>query len=87
MRLPANRSNADRPSPSLHPIKRARYTKGWTAYQLAQQVGVSVTSIYQWEKGSLPHPQRLRKLAEALGRDWRDLLEELVSWRSARGRS
>ena len=83
MKLPTNPANADRLSPGHHPVKRARYMKGWTAYQLAQQVGVNVNTIYQWEKGRLPHPEKLRKLAETLGRDWRNLLEELVSWRSA----
>ena len=83
MKLPANPADADRLSPGLHPLKRARYSKGWTAYQLAQLLGVNVNSIYEWEKGRLPRSERLRRLAEVLGRDWRDLLEELVSWRDA----
>ena len=82
MRLSGNHGNAD-PLSNLHPLKRARYSKGWTAYQLAQLLGVNVNSIYEWEKGRLPRPERLRRLAEVLGRDWRDLLEELVSWRDA----
>ena len=76
-----------RVSSVLHPIKRARSGKGWTCDQLAQRAGVSVSSLWYWEEGSLPRPQGLHKLAEALGREWPDLLEELVSWQSAHSQS
>jgi transcriptional regulator with XRE-family HTH domain len=71
---------------TLHPIRRARYTKGWTALQLAQRAGVRVEAIYSWEKGVLPRLPGLRKLAKALSTDSQDLLEDIRRWRATQGR-
>ena len=70
----------------MHPIERARFTKGWTRYQLAQLVGTSVRSIYRWEQGSVPRPQMLDQLAKVLDRDPQDLARELWAWRKEHGR-
>ena len=65
----------------MHPIVCAREAKGWTRAQLARQVGVRYDVIGRWERGALPRPEGLHKLAEVLALDYLDLVSELVNWR------
>ena len=48
-------------------IKELREKKGWTLMKLAQEVGVSYTTIQMWDKGiSSPSPDNLEKLKAVL---------------------
>lgn len=55
---------------------RARYRKGWSQMKLAQEAGLSPTTILAIEKGrSVPRGQTLADLAEALDLDLDKLLD------------
>lgn len=43
-------------------LSLAREKKGWTQAYVAAQVGVSVSTVRQWEKGRLPYPTSIQKL-------------------------
>jgi transcriptional regulator with XRE-family HTH domain len=58
----------------VHPIAFHRHAKGWTQTELARLAGVSLTAVQAWERGSIPRPGRLAKLAELFGVDGRELL-------------
>jgi len=48
-------------------IAKARYSRGWTASQLAQRIGVKTTSIENWEaERSSPRANRVNQLAGVL---------------------
>lgn len=40
--------------------------KGWTAYELSKQTGLSTNSIYAWNNGSTPSLSNVVKVCEAL---------------------
>ena len=49
-------------------IKELRESKGWTLMKLAQEVGVSYTTIQMWDKGvSEPNEENMAKLCKILG--------------------
>lgn len=49
-------------------IKALREAKGLTLMKLAQEVGVSYTTIQMWDKGiSEPNEENLAKLKDVLG--------------------
>ena len=49
-------------------IKTLRTAKGWSQVELAYRVGVSPSSIYNWERGRYaPRFSQLQDLAKALG--------------------
>lgn len=51
-------------------VAEARMRKGYSISELARLVGVSKVSAWHWEQGiSLPHPDRVRILAEVLSTD------------------
>ena len=63
----------------METIKELRERKGWTQLQLANEVGVTPSTIYNWERGRfVPRVGQLRDLAKALGvrMDEINLLEE-----------
>ncbi len=63
----------------METIKELRERKGWTQLQLANEVGVTPSTIYNWERGRfVPRVGQLRDLAKVLGvrMDEIDLLEE-----------
>jgi transcriptional regulator with XRE-family HTH domain len=48
-------------------IERLRNDKGWTAYKLSQEAGISHSALYKWhERKSLPTFDLLHKLCDAL---------------------
>ena len=71
----------------MHPIERYRKVKGWTQGALAKQVGVTLNAVQNWEKGAEPRPGRLPVLAEALGVNAQQLLDELYAWRQGNPRN
>lgn len=40
--------------------------KGWTAYELSKQTGISTNTIYDWNKGAIPSLSNVVKVCEAL---------------------
>jgi transcriptional regulator with XRE-family HTH domain len=68
----------------MHPIAEYRVAKGLTQGQLAVLVGVSITSEQTWERGAIPRPRYVPRLAEALGVDALQLLREIKLWQAAR---
>ena len=64
----------------MHPIARYRKAKGWTQTDLAQELGVSMSTVQSWERGAQPRPRHLRRLAEVLGVDGLQLLTEVTDW-------
>lgn len=41
--------------------------KGWTAYELSNQTGISTNAIYDWnKKGSMPTTQSIIKICEVM---------------------
>jgi transcriptional regulator with XRE-family HTH domain len=59
-------------------LKRERRGEGLTQAELAKRSGVAQSTIAQIEGGARPnpHPGTLKKLAEALGVDTRELLDD-----------
>ena len=44
-------------------LRKLREGEGLTQAQLAAKVGVSISTIFRWEKEKhIPHPERLKKL-------------------------
>ena len=42
--------------------------KGWTAYELSNQTGISTNAIYDWNKiGAMPTMPNIIKICEAMG--------------------
>ncbi len=49
-------------------IKELMGTRGWTAYELSNQTGISTNAIYDWFKiGAEPTLPNIIKICEALG--------------------
>lgn len=67
----------------LHPIERYRKGKGLTQTDLALAVGVNLSTVQRWESGTEPRPKMLIKVAEALGVEPMQLLDEIVAWKQA----
>ena len=60
-------------------IKALRDKKGWTQLELATKIGVTPSTIYNWERGKfVPRVGQLRELSQVLGvrMDEIDLIEE-----------
>jgi ribosome-binding protein aMBF1 (putative translation factor) len=59
-------------------LRRERRGEGLTQAELAERSGVAQSTIAQIEGGARPnpHPRTLKKLAEALGVQTRELLED-----------
>ncbi len=64
----------------MHPLARHRRIKGWTQTDLAERVGAAMFTIQRWEKGTMPRPKALPKLAEVLGVEAGQLFDELYQW-------
>lgn len=60
-----------------NPIARARVESGMTQEQLANIIGTDKRKVSEWERGTfiVPIPM-MRKIADALGLDLMELLEE-----------
>jgi transcriptional regulator with XRE-family HTH domain len=49
-------------------IRQLREAKGWTQVELAHHVGVTPSTVYNWERGRFkPRVEQLRDLASTLG--------------------
>jgi transcriptional regulator with XRE-family HTH domain len=59
-------------------LRRERRGSGLTQAELAERSGVAQSTIAQIESGTrpTPHPRTLKKLAEALGVETRELLDD-----------
>jgi transcriptional regulator with XRE-family HTH domain len=55
-------------------MRTLRHQRGYTQEALADEIGVSLTSILAWERGVSPSIANLQKLATALGISWDSLL-------------
>ena len=52
----------------METIKELREKKGWTQLELANEIGVTPSTIYNWERGRfVPRLAQLRDLARVLG--------------------
>jgi transcriptional regulator with XRE-family HTH domain len=57
-------------------LKRRRLERGWTLQDLAHASGITSTSLSYLERGKRePKPATIRRLAEALQCDARELME------------
>ena len=58
-------------------LKKARELKGWSIWRLFQESDISHVHLGRIEKGEMepPKPETLRKLSEALGVDYIDMLK------------
>jgi transcriptional regulator with XRE-family HTH domain len=63
-----------------HPIETFRRARGLRQADLGALVGVSDNTIAAWERGARPQPQRVPRLAEALGVDPLELTRQLTQW-------
>lgn len=62
-----------------HRVKEAREAKGLSQLALSELVGVSLTSVQNWESGrGAPSSGRLKKLSQALGRPIRWFVDDEV---------
>ena len=50
-----------------HPLRQFRKTKGLSQEDLARELGVSVLTVYRWEKGTMPRRKDWRRISEATG--------------------
>lgn len=66
-----------------HPIERYRHARGLRQADLAEKVGVSETTVRNWESGMGPQGPRIPRVAEALGVDPLALVDELDRWHAA----
>lgn len=49
-------------------IRQLRVAKDWSQAELASQIGVAPSTVYNWERGKVePRVGQLRKLADVLG--------------------
>ena len=59
----------------MNKLKELRIEKGFTVRKLEELSGVSHNTIARIESGRKAEPLTIRKLAIALGVDWRTMLE------------
>lgn len=57
-------------------IRRARTQRGWTQLAFAVQAGTSVSTIQRWEAGHLPPVRELYRIADLLGIEVSELVED-----------
>ena len=59
-------------------LRRLRLGKGLTQVQLAEAARVSPDTVVRWEagKGQRPHPSAMTKIANAIGVEPSELLED-----------
>ncbi len=64
-------------------IRQLREARGWSQYRLAREVGVTPSTVYNWERGRFePKASQLRSLARVFGVSMDDI--ELVHERDGR---
>lgn len=57
-------------------VRKIRQARGWSQERLAHEIGISFTTVSNWERGKrIPQPYLLRRLCELAG--------ELSSWAPA----
>ena len=53
---------------AVHTIRELRQARGWTQLELANRLGITPSSVYNWESGKFePKASQLRALARAFG--------------------
>ncbi len=63
-------------SVKMRKLRLRRLEKRMTVGELAQQLGVTISTIWRWERGlGKPMPKFIPKLEELLGAPWNDLKE------------
>lgn len=50
-----------------HPLRQFRKARGLSQEALARELGVSVLTVYRWERGSMPRRKDWRRIREATG--------------------
>lgn len=64
----------------MNNIKLARLSAGLSQKELADIIGVSGVSVWKWENNlALPHPRRLKAVADALHTTVEKLLEGRIA--------
>jgi transcriptional regulator with XRE-family HTH domain len=58
-------------------LRRARHSKGYSLREMGGEMGVDHNVLWEYEKGRRsPQPRTLRRLAQTLGVEVRDLIRE-----------
>ena len=58
-------------------LRQARHNAGYSLRELSKIVGIDHNEIWKYENGRRnPYPRNIRRLAEALGVEVRDIREE-----------
>jgi len=50
-----------------HPLRQFRKSRGLSQEALARELGVSVLTVYRWEKGTMPRQKDWHRIREATG--------------------
>lgn len=61
-----------------HPLRRFRAERNMSQEALARELGVSVLTVYRWEKGTMPRRKDWRRIREATGIDPSQFVEAIV---------
>lgn len=65
----------------MHPIAFHRQAKGWTQAELANRLGVNISTVQHWEqRGGRPRPARLTELAALFDITGKELLTSIVEY-------
>lgn len=76
-----SRSPKNLPQPTNSPFKRMRLKARLTQQQLAQEIGVAVSTIRRWEKGQAEPTMTIaqtRNFTRAIGENFYDLPDSLL---------
>ena len=65
-------------------IREFREARGLTQLELANKLGITPVSVYNWERGQhMPTAVQLRALARALGVTWTTSISKAPIWKKA----
>lgn len=61
-------------------LKALRIGAGMTQQDLAQELGVTITSVSRWETGkAIPNPRYIKKMADMFGIEGKDIFFNLIT--------